>query len=264
MHFARFNLENHRCHDYRTLVARWRRIARASGLKLTNFAESGGYPVYALQTHDRSPGGLYVSAGIHGDEPASPEGLACWAERHFPALVRRQPALPLLLLPCLNPWGLVNNRRSDREDHDLNRVFDRIDLPVVAGVRRLLNGRRFDLALHLHEDYDAQGTYLYELHREQPSWAQTLLVASSTSLPIDTRSRIDGRHFDAGLYIRYRNLRHIPGCPEAVHLYRHHCPRAITFETPSEFDLGRRVQAQVLLIEESIRHLLAASRGPST
>ena len=103
-------MENHRCHDDRALVARWRRIARASGLQLTAFAESGGHPVYALQTRARSPGGLYVSAGIHGDEPAGPE----------------------------DPRPRIDGRRFDAERVDLARRVQAQVLLVEESLRHLL------------------------------------------------------------------------------------------------------------------------------
>ena len=242
-------------------MARWRQVARACRLRLTAFAEADGYPVYRLQTRDRLPGGLYVSAGIHGDEPAGCEGLLVWAERHLPALVSGKQSLPLLLLPCLNPWGLVHNRRSNEAGHDLNRLFDRDDLAPIAELKQLLEGRRFELALHLHEDYDAQGNYLYELHRERSVWGHDLLAVCRRSLPLDLRRRIDGRPFDLGVW-RRTHVRRIPEHPEAVHLFRHGCPRVITFETPSEFDLQRRVQAHVLLLRECVRRILAVPPPP--
>ena len=253
-------MENHRCHDYRHLVARWRQVARACGLKLTAFAEADGYPVYCLRTRSPSSGGLYVSAGIHGDEPAGCEGLLRWAERHLHALARRQPTLPFLLLPCLNPWGLVHNRRSDEAGHDLNRLFNRDDLAPLTELKGLLADRRFDLALHLHEDYDAQGNYLYELHREPAAWGHDLLAVCQRAIPIDARRRIDGRTFDRGVW-RRRHVRRIPEHPEAVHLFRQGCPRVITFETPSEFALERRVQAHVLLVRECVRRFLVERRA---
>ena len=257
-----FRLENHHAHDYRHLVTRWRRVARACGLKLESFAESGGYPLFVLQTRDHSPGGLYLSAGIHGDEPAGPLGLAAWAEKHLPALARSPRPVPVMVFPCLNPWGLVNNRRSDEEGHDLNRLFNRSDLSPLTEWKPLLKGRRFDLAISLHEDYDAEGSYLYELHREGPVWGHDLLASCRRVLPADPRRRIDGRNFQEGLYRQQGRLRNIPGHPEAVYLYRHHCPRAVTFETPSEFDLRTRVRAQVLLLQEAVRRLLSIPRPP--
>jgi protein MpaA len=250
----------HRVHDYRHLIARWRRMARTAGLKLTAFAQAGDYPVYYLQTRGETAGGMYVSAGIHGDEPAGAEGLLHWAESHLARMVRRKKPLPLLILPCLNPWGLVNNHRSDAESRDLNRMFDRSDFAPIRELKLLLTGRRFDLSLHLHEDYDGRGIYLYEINPHPPDLGPGLLAAASAALPIDGRKRIDGRPFRDGMALRRANMARFPLHPEAIYLHLHHGSHVMTFETPSEFSLAQRVQAHVLLIEECVRRLEARTR----
>src|SRR5690606_35903953 len=117
-----------------------------------------------LQTRKLQPtGGLYISAGIHGDEAGSTEALIDWAEAHTAELRD----LPLMIFPCLNPWGLVNNMRHDRHGYDLNRSFHRDDLPVIHRWRELVSPYKFAISLMLHEDYDAQGLYLYEIKRDQ-------------------------------------------------------------------------------------------------
>ncbi len=72
-------------------------------------------------------------------------------------------APPLMILPCLNPWGLVNNQRTDQHGRDLNRLFDRANLAPIRELKRLLAGWQFDFGLSLHEDFDARGIYGYEL-----------------------------------------------------------------------------------------------------
>ena len=258
---ARFDETAHRVHDYRHLVARWRRVARAAGLKLEAFAQASGFPIYCLHTRDLTAGGLYVSAGIHGDEPAAPEGLLQWAESRLPALARRRHSLPLLILPCLNPWGLVNNRRTNEQGDDLNRIFDRADVSPIGELEKLLTNCRFELAVHLHEDYDARGTYLYEIHRRAPDWGAALLAHCQAALPIESRRFIEGRSFRDGVLLRRAGLERIPFFPEAIHLYPTHAPHVITFETPSEFSLARRVRAHVLLVEECVRRLLLDRTG---
>ena len=148
-----------RAHNYHHLIARWRRVARAAGVPLRPLAKAGTYTVYFLDyrpadaSADR--GGLYATAGVHGDEAGTTEGLLLWAERHLPALSKprreAKKALPFFLVPCLNPWGLVNNRREAADGTDLNRVFDRDSDPPVGALKKVLAGRRFDLALTLHE-----------------------------------------------------------------------------------------------------------------
>src|SRR4051812_11923904 len=108
----------HRAHDYPHLVARWRAVCRAAGMRWRTFARAGKYALHYVETPAPGPA-VYVSAGIHGDEPAGPEALITWAEAD-PARLRRH---ALLIFPCLNPWGLVNNIRRDEDGLDLNRCF---------------------------------------------------------------------------------------------------------------------------------------------
>jgi hypothetical protein len=250
---------NHRVHDYRYLVQRWRAVARSAGLRLKQFAETPAYPLYSLITPGLAGGtGVYISAGIHGDEPAGAEGLVTWAERHAHELNQ----WPLMLLPCLNPAGLVSNTRVNEDGVDLNRLFDRKTSPVVNALRQLLDSHRFALALTLHEDYDGQGAYIYEVQRLAPHWGESLLKLVSGILPIDPRIRIDGRGARAGLVRRRFEQKRFAaiGYPEAIYLHVHHAVRSLTFETPSEFALERRVAAQVAVIEECVRRVFFPQR----
>jgi murein peptide amidase A len=251
---------SHRAHDYRHLTQRWRAVARTGGLMLRTFARTTEHDILHLATPAlRETGGIYISAGIHGDEPGSSEGLIAWAERHVHELAR----LPLILFPCLNPWGLVQNSRLNEDGIDLNRVFHTNKAPVVAALKSLIRRYRFDLALMLHEDYDGQGFYLYEVQREMPFWGEALLRAVPKIMPIDPRSRIDRRISQGGL-IRRRFERarfQRMGYPEAIHLHLHHSRRTFTLETPSEFALAQRVEVQIAIIEEGVRKVTRGSRA---
>jgi succinylglutamate desuccinylase len=106
----------------------------------------------------KQKGGVYLSAGIHGDEAAATEGLYGWAEIHAAIL----PELPVMIFPCLNPWGLLSNRRTDSENRDLNRSYHLNELPRIRAQKDLIQRQSFRLTMCLHEDYDARGVYLYE------------------------------------------------------------------------------------------------------
>lgn len=241
-----FRETRQRVHHYGQLIARWRRVARVAGVKLRPFATADGYACYCLATPDPGNNAAFLSAGIHGDEPAGPEALVRWAEGQGRALREK----PLLLFPCLNPWGLVNNQRTNAGGIDLNRTFDRDDIEPIGAMKKRLLGRRFEAALTLHEDYDALGIYLYEISRHPSRDAgRALLDAGSGGLPLDARKTIEGRRFDRGLMLRRARLREIPLHPEAIHLYLHHTDHALTFETPSEGSLALRVEATVRVIE---------------
>lgn len=242
----------HRVHDYHHLVQRWRRVAKRAGLRLRRLASTEGFDCFYLATaHLSSSHGLYISAGIHGDEAAAPEALLRWAEKNAPRLA----SWPLLIFPCLNPWGLRNNSREDSAGRDLNRLFHQDDHPVVAAVRRITRPHHFAVALTMHEDYDAQGLYLYEVQRGSKRMGEKLLAAARKILPPDPRARIDGRKAASGLIRRKISPRIFEkiGFPEAIWLHLHHSEFTFTFETPSEADLELRVGAQVAVLDECLR-----------
>lgn len=247
-----FRETHQRVHHYNQLVARWRKLARAAGLRLRTFAHAGEYACHYLATAGAPA--LYVSAAIHGDEPAAAEGLLRWAEANA-GLLRR---LPILILPCLNPWGLVNNQRTDAQGIDLNRSFDRDDLSPVAELKALIAGQRFAAALCLHEDFDALGVYLYEISRRRElDLGRAMLKTVASVLPIDSRKTIDGRRFQRGLMLRRTRLETIPLHPEAIYLYLHHTDQALTFETPSECSLALRVAATERAVDLFVRRVMA-------
>ena len=241
-----------RCHDYKNLIRRWRKAARAAGLKMAAFAQADGYEVFMITSRQSPEGGIYLSAGIHGDEPAATEGLIGWAEAN-PEFLRNRPCL---LFPCLNPWGLVNNSRNDEQGRDLNRTFQHDHVPHIQALKAFIKPHRFRLAINLHEDYDGQGLYLYELERCSPFWGEDLVEIARPLIPIEGRTTIDNRRTSkAGLLRRKIDIEKLLAIPEAIYLHLHHAERTFTFETPSEFALEQRVRVQMALIDECIRRI---------
>lgn len=242
-------------HDYRHLILRWRLVAQAAGMRLRRLVHVGVHDLFYLQTPALgASGGIYLSAAIHGDEPASSAGLLAWAEQNTSRLAD----LPLLIFPALNPWGLVNNSRFDSGGLDLNRLFHRDDHPVISAVKTVVDNRRFEVALMLHEDYDGEGFYLYEIKRRLPFWGEDLLSIAARLMPLDHRGKIDKRAARQGL-IRRRFQRarfEKMGYPEAIWLHEFHAERALTIETPSEFALEQRITVQMAMIEECVQRAL--------
>jgi hypothetical protein len=254
-------LMDHHAHHYGELIKRWRAIAKSMGTRLRRFATAGGEPLYYLKTPalDKT-GGIYMSAGIHGDEAASTEGLIAWAEKHQ----RRLSRWPLLIFPCLNPWGLRRNIRLDEAGVDLNRSFH-IEHPVIGGLKAVIEPYQFELSVMLHEDYDAQGYYLYEIQRVSPYWGEHLLAAADREITIDPRQKIEGTNAASGLIRRRYDRKRFDsiGYPEAIWLHEFHSRRTFTVEAPSEFGLEQRIRAHAAVLDECMRLLgyLKSGRG---
>ncbi len=239
-----------RAHDYEHLIRRWKRVAARCRLDMQPYSESGGFPIYRLASvrPDPSAPSIYFSAGIHGDEAAATEGLVTWAEENSEALRRMR----ALIFPCLNPWGLANNCRLDAAGRDLNRRFGKRRAPQIGHQIRAIGKTSFDVALTLHEDYDGQGIYIYEVASRKPFWAEHLLAAAAPHLPPDPRRTIEGRPARGGIVRRKITPDLMPDWPEAFALHFSYARRTFTIETPSEFDIAARVAAQVAVIDRAV------------
>ena len=242
-------LATHRAHEAEWLVEQWRMLAGETGLTVTTLGEAGDHSVILLESKAAANGGgLYLSAGIHGDEPAAGLGLLEWARRNGPFLAEES----VVIAPCLNPWGLAHNLRTDQNGDDLNRRFEPGGGPVIEALLRHIAGRRFAATVSLHEDYDARGVYLYELADKEACIGERLLSVVEEVLPRH-HGMVDGHEAPRGVIRREdpveEIVRRIEGMPEAIYLNQHHTEVALTFETPSEFSLYQRVLAQARFLE---------------
>jgi predicted deacylase len=184
---------------------------------------------------------VYLSAGIHGDEPAGP--LALLELLRADALPRHH---DWVICPLLNPSGLKKGTRENAAGIDLNRDYRDFVSHEIRGHREWVKRqiKSIDLGIHLHEDWESQGFYLYELNfADSPSQATALLDAARQYLPIETAECIDGRRASGGI-IRPETLPDLPeGHPESIWLYQQYGGVLYTLETPSTAALDRRVAA---------------------
>ena len=145
------------------------------------------------------------------------------------------------------------NSQTER-DLEHNRSNPGLSQIKVGGIKKMEIG----LALTLHEDYDANGIYLFEPFSggRPSSMAENILSHASKVIPRDLRSKIEGRTCRQGI-IRPRPNKPPPdGIPEALHLYHANKCSSFTFETPSEFDLQRRIKAHRVMIDKAISSYL--------
>lgn len=192
---------------------------------------------------------VYLSTGIHGDEPAGP-----LAARQLLQDNRWPHQVSVWLFPCLNPTGFPLNRRENANGADLNRDYRHLRTDEVrAHVGWLSQQPRFDLTLCLHEDWEAQGFYLYELNPDgQPTRAETIIARVAEVCPIESASVIEGRPAQNGIIRPSLDPASRPEWPEAFYLIQHKTRLSYTLEAPSDFPLHTRVQALVAAVQAAL------------
>lgn len=244
-------LPHHQAHAPDALLKRWRAVAKSACLRVRVLTELAGEKILYLENpRAGSQPFIYLSTGVHGDEAGSAWGLLAWAEREIEQLRQR----PFLIFPCLNPHGLRLNTRADHRGLDINRRFHLDEDELCGPWRQIVRQRPLSIGVCLHEDYDAQGCYVYELGHHRTRHSDLLMRTCTSRISPDTRTSIDGRRARGGVIRRSTIPSGLPGLPEAVVLWQLGCPVTLTFETPSEFSLDDRVQTQADFVSAVLHH----------
>ncbi|MEK7951025.1 M14 family metallopeptidase [Luteolibacter soli] len=228
--------------ELQPFLAEFGALAAERGFVAQTLCETAAGPVIVWEK--RGDGlAAYLSAGIHGDEPAGP--LAVME-------LLKQGALndgPWLVCPVLNPTGLAAGTRDNADGVDLNRDYWARRTPEVqahaAWLESLPCPRIF---ISLHEDWETSGFYFYEINLgdDRPERAGAILEAVKPWFPPEPGAMIDGHDIrDAG-WIYHAAEADLPGnWPEAIFLAKRGCPVSFTFETPSANCLQDRIAAHV-------------------
>ncbi len=202
---------------------------------------------------------VYISTGIHGDEPAGPlAARQLLQENAWPA------GTDLWLCPCTNPTGFKLNRRENAEGLDLNRQYLSPQAEeTVAHVAWLRRQPSFDLCLCLHEDWESHGFYLYELNPDQqPSLAEPMIARIREVCAIDQSEVIEDRPARNGIIRPGIDPRTRPQWPEAFFLVTHKTRLSYTLEAPSDLPLPVRVAALVVGVNTALGLLSARAPRP--
>jgi len=194
---------------------------------------------------------IYISTGIHGDEPAGP-----LAVRHLLQENQWPDNACISICPCLNPTGFRLNRRENDQGVDLNREYLSTKSPeTLAHIAWLERQSSFDLCLCLHEDWESDGFYVYELNPDgRPSLADHMVAQVAEVCPVDLSEIIEGRPAQNGIIRPSIDPRSRPDWPESFYLLTYKTRLSYTMEAPSDFPLPARVAALVA----SVRAALAA------
>jgi protein MpaA len=193
----------------------------------------------------------YLSAGIHGDEPAGPLALL--------ELVRSgafEAEGSWAICPALNPTGLAAGLRENSEGRDLNRDYWVLSSSETSAHADWLKSVGFaDRFISLHEDWETTGFYFYEINcgEDCPSRAHAILEAVAPWFPPESSSVVDGHEVREPGWIYHAAEADMPeNWPEAIYLAKNGCPLSFTFETPSTAHLVDRIAAHVAAVKAVI------------
>jgi len=217
------------------LIDQLKAAAQSAGFKVDTYGQIEHWSLLVLTRRADSEDGhhIYLSAGIHGDEPAGPQAVL--------ELLQDQ---SYTIFPVLNPSGLAIGTREDSCDIDLNRDYrDFVSEATQLHAKWITDHiQALDTCIHLHEDWESQGFYFYELNfTSKPGYAAQILSASQAHMPTELAEEIDGRPAVGGL-IRPESLPEIEeGHPESIFLQKHFGGLNYTLETPTALPLERRV-----------------------
>lgn len=228
--------------------------ARAAGFHVCEFGRAVDCPLLGLTRRTAGPRPrIYLSAGIHGDEPAPPLALLDLMNEGF-----FDHRAHWIVCPLLNPAGFAAATRENAGGIDLNRDYRRTrSAEVAAHVRWLRRQPNFDLYLTLHEDWEATGFYLYEINPQgRPSLAEPIIESVRTVCPIDPHELIDDRPAAGGIIRPDVDPAARELWPESIYLRAHHAARGYTLETPSGMPLELRVRAQKAAVNTAVARYL--------
>jgi hypothetical protein len=256
---------------YDALVAGWQTVCRRHALGLREVSCPGSDR--ALLQVDFGPSGtpvVHITAGVHGDEPAGP-----WALLSMVADGLLDRRFSYRLWPCTNPSGHRAGTRVNAEGKDVNRSFTpERATPESAVIMRENEGRHFEIAIDLHEDFEAEGFYCYEpvVGGEAPVSKAILTGIEAAGFPLQTLDHLFdlGYPKDAKRADRLRTLergrvlvnasaetRFFPGLPLSLYLLRSATRRYVTIETPRrrewEDRIGMHRIAVVTALTEAMR-----------
>jgi murein peptide amidase A len=194
---------------------------------------------------------VFLSAGIHGDEPCGSEALLRFLKLHTLST-----ACDWVIAPLLNPSGMALGKRENRDGIDLNRDFFRKESEEIRAFTSWweCQGRGCDFHFSLHEDWETNGFYLYEINTSSiASFAGNILNSLHKIVPLEERGPIDGHELSApGL------INHDPepdeefGWPEAIWMAKRYPLASLTLEAPGRCTPGFRTSALLTALTSAV------------
>ncbi len=214
-------------------------------------------PIYSLIIGELNRPTVFLTGGMHGDEPAGIEAVLRFLERDLTFVLSH---FRLFIIPCINPTGYVANTRKNADKKDINRAFDKKETPESKAIKKAIEGHRFVFHLDMHEDYDATGSYFYE-GRKDDQWRVPAIAQQSLSIgPFNTYEE-EGQQ-DQPLADGVYQVDPKWGLAGLVcYTLAFHTDHVIMPETASTaWDLDRRVAVHLLTLDKLLAHYVSQDK----
>jgi hypothetical protein len=172
------------------------------------------YPLYYLfipSTNPESPA-VFISAGIHGDEPAGVYAALGFSENRIQGYINE---FSFVIFPCINPGGFEKGTHNNPNDFNLNREFKKKKpQKEISILKQALAGedRHYCVAIDMHEDdprvkldgfpksENPNGFYMYEACPKKARIGRKIIrTIKSKGFPINSREKVYQDKNDNGL-----------------------------------------------------------------
>lgn len=203
---------------------------------------------------------VYISAGMHGNEPAGPLVIKKLLEEGFFG-----DKISWTLIPMINATGLELGTRENADGIDLNRDYKDGKTPEVAAHLKWFKAQgnlKYDLSINLHEDWESPGFYCYAVIANRKHILTEIYNAVKSLSPINLSTEIEGLETKGGFITIdpedfKKMLTEWTEWPEAFFLIKNN-PNAVnfTFETASEQPMDQRVATHCAAIKAATEGLL--------
>lgn len=238
------------CFHWPDFLPAFRKAAAIRGFAATVLTDTPAGPLCAW-TRGAGHRHVYLSSGIHGDEPAGPLALLKLMEDDFFGSHIRWS-----ICPALNPTGLAAGTRETATGTDLNRDYlKRSSVEAHAHATWLETRDAPELFLSLHEDWESTGFYCYEINQceDEPARARSILEAVAPWFEPED-GVIDGHEVRQPGWIFHSTEPDLPdGWPEAIFLAKQRrCMLSFTLETPSQARLEDRIAAHCAAVDAAL------------
>ena len=241
--------------EYGEVEARLRGLDSGQ-VKTAVLGAADGYSIYALKFGHRGEEGdkreILLTGGVHGDEPAGVEAVLRFLEGRGEEYLDE---FVFYVIPCVNPSGFELNTRVNSREQDINRSMSEEDVQEAVLLRQFLAGKRFDVLVDLHEDYEATGFYMYEAEQQNRLIGARIVEAIKQIGPIDGDENNDeglDLPISEGLFGINPNWR---DKGFSAHAYNENSNHVVLCETPSTaWTLDRRVEAHLTALTITLDH----------